>query len=330
MRRSVGIYGDEPLTTAQVFRALERLAEAKVFTVALGGGEPLLRTDIFDIVAYGSQLGLNVCMATNGSLLTEENVRRLEQAGLYALQVSLDGASSASHDGFRRFPGLFRRIMQGFRYLAKTKIKYFTSTVLYKGNFDEIEDIVFLSYGLGCTMARFISLMPIGAAKQELRDMDLSYDQFVSIWNRVRKLQKRFKKDGFIVNFTLPFGLPGLKDVEEVKKHVNENLSSSQLLSCFRGCDCARARISITADGNVYPCESIRDPRFCGGNIVQDSLDTIWQSPGFQRFREASFAVSKKCKGCDLLEFCGGGCRAVALSLTGKVDVDPRCKYLQL
>ena len=96
---TTGPYSGE-LDTAEAFRLLDQIAEIAKPIIILTGGEPLLREDIFDIAAYGTQKGLRMVMAPNGTLVTEEVAKKLVAAGIKRISISLDGATAQSHDSF--------------------------------------------------------------------------------------------------------------------------------------------------------------------------------------------------------------------------------------
>ena len=93
------------LTTDEGIKLLDDLATMGQIVVILTGGEPLLRSDIFDLAAYGTHLGHRMVMAVNGTLLTPAIAARLKDAGIQRLSISIDGASAASHDRLRAVKG---------------------------------------------------------------------------------------------------------------------------------------------------------------------------------------------------------------------------------
>jgi len=107
-------YNDE-LTTEESFKLLDQIREVGQPIIILTGGEPLLRDDIFDIAAYGDKIGLRMVMAPNGTLLNEDNVKRLKESGIKRISVSLDGSTAASHDEFRGLHGAFDRAVNGIK-----------------------------------------------------------------------------------------------------------------------------------------------------------------------------------------------------------------------
>ena len=99
-----GPYSGE-LDTPAAFGLLDQIAEIGNPIVILTGGEPLLRPDIFDIARYGTDLGLRMVMAPNGTLITEAVARKMADAGIRRISVSLDGATRDKHDSFRGVEG---------------------------------------------------------------------------------------------------------------------------------------------------------------------------------------------------------------------------------
>ena len=88
-------------------RVLDDISSFAQPVVVLSGGEPLLRKDVFDIAAYGTEKGLRMCLATNGTLVTEEICHNIKESGIRMVSLSLDGASAAVHDDFRNQIGAF-------------------------------------------------------------------------------------------------------------------------------------------------------------------------------------------------------------------------------
>ncbi len=77
--------------------------------LVLSGGEPLYRSDIFQLAKYATDKGLRVALATNGTLVTKEVARKIVDAGVKRVSISLDGADAETHDSFRGIPGAFER-----------------------------------------------------------------------------------------------------------------------------------------------------------------------------------------------------------------------------
>jgi len=94
-------------TTDEGKKLLKEISDFSKPVVVLSGGEPLLREDIFELAEYGTSLGLRMCMASNGALVTDQICARMKQADIKMVSLSLDGSCAAVHDDFRQCPGSF-------------------------------------------------------------------------------------------------------------------------------------------------------------------------------------------------------------------------------
>ncbi len=108
------------LTTKEAKKLIDDAQKLGVTIIAFTGGEPLLREDIFELISHVNQKKAMPIMFTNGQYLTDENVEKLADAGLYSLFVSIDSPDPQEHDNLRRMPGLFNTAIEGFK-KAKSK-----------------------------------------------------------------------------------------------------------------------------------------------------------------------------------------------------------------
>lgn len=120
----------EVLTLDEIQRLAAQLRSVFVTNVTLTGGEPLLRDDIFDIVASLRNLGLVVSLDTNGLLVDLDRVHRLRRAGLNLMKISLDAASRDVHDAFRGVEGCFDKAVNGLKLAAKAGLPTVVQTCL--------------------------------------------------------------------------------------------------------------------------------------------------------------------------------------------------------
>src|SRR5208283_4174632 len=99
------IKGHQDFSTLEAYRVLDDISGYARPVVVLSGGEPLLRKDVFDIARYGSDKGLRMCLATNGTLVTGDVCKKIKASGIGIVSMSLDGASAEIHDEFRNEEG---------------------------------------------------------------------------------------------------------------------------------------------------------------------------------------------------------------------------------
>ena len=153
------------LATAKCFQILDQIAQVGSPIVILTGGEPLLRTDIFDIARYGTDKGLRMVMAPNGTLLTDKIAARLAEAGIQRISVSLDGASKETHDQFRGVDGAFDGALKGIASAKTAGIEFQINTTITQHNLTEIPKIQELAVELGAVAHHIFLLVPTGRGK---------------------------------------------------------------------------------------------------------------------------------------------------------------------
>ena len=105
------------LSTAKALGIIDQISAFCNPILVLSGGEPLYRSDIFQLARYATDKGLRVALATNGTLVTKEVARMIVDAGVKRVSISLDGADSLTHDTFRGIPGAFEAAVCGLRNL---------------------------------------------------------------------------------------------------------------------------------------------------------------------------------------------------------------------
>src|SRR5271170_2095069 len=103
------------LSTQAARDIIDQIAAASSPILVLSGGEPLFRKDIFQLARYGTDKGLRVALATNGTLVTKQVARKIVDSGVRRVAISLDGADAITHDTFRGIPGAFDAAIAGFR-----------------------------------------------------------------------------------------------------------------------------------------------------------------------------------------------------------------------
>jgi len=129
------------LTTAKCLEILEQIRKLGQPIVILTGGEPLLREDIFDLAEAGTNMGLRMVMATNGTLLTPEIIARMKTSGIQRVSISIDGATAEQHDAFRKVPGAFERAMEGIEMLNQNGFEFQINTTVSRHNVNDLEKI---------------------------------------------------------------------------------------------------------------------------------------------------------------------------------------------
>jgi AdoMet-dependent heme synthase len=172
------------LSTEDAFRLLEQFRELGRFIVILTGGEPMMRDDIWEIARYGSNLGLKMVMAPCGALVTEETVARMKASGIERISLSIDGATAASHDDFRRVAGAFDMVLKAARVAKQHGMPFQVNTTITQHNVGELEAILKLAVELGAVAFHPFLLVPTGRGA-ELASAELPPEEYERVLNWV-------------------------------------------------------------------------------------------------------------------------------------------------
>ncbi len=161
------------LTTEEGRRLLDNIASFARPTMILTGGEPMLRTDIYDLAGYAHSLGLPVVMAPCGLLIDDESARKMLAAGIQVISISLDGATAESHDAFRGVKGAFDGALRGLEAARRAGLAFQINTTVTRHNLAELPEILDLAVRLGAMVFNPFLLVPTGRGK-ELADQEIS------------------------------------------------------------------------------------------------------------------------------------------------------------
>jgi len=317
---TMGPYKGE-LDTDACLRLLDQIQRVGDPIVILTGGEPLLRSDIFEVARYGTRLGLRMVMAPNGTLITAEKARQMADAGIQRISISLDGSTQEIHDRFRGVAGAFDGALRGIANAKKAGIPFQINTTITQSNLDQIPAIQKLAVDLGAVAHHIFLLVPTGRGKY-IVDKEINAEEYEATLNwfydqrdqtplqlkatcaphYYRILRQRAKEDGQNVTF-----------------------ETHGLDAVTRGCLGGVGFCFISHTGIVQPCGFLNVP--CG-DVTQNTFQDIWnQSDVFLRLRDYD-ALTGKCGDCEYKKVCGG-CRARAFEATGDyMAEEPLCNYI--
>jgi heme b synthase len=311
---------DGELDTAAAFRLLDQIAELGRPIVILTGGEPLLRDDIFDIARYGTDKGLRMVMAPNGTLITPEHARNMAASGIKRISVSLDGATREKHDDFRGVPGAFEGALRGIELAKEAGIEFQINTTISKLNLDQIPKIQALAVKLGAVAHHIFLLVPTGRGKYMIgQEIDArEYEETLNWFYDQRDKTPLQLKATCAPHY---YRILRQRAREEGKKVTFE---SHGLDAVTRGCLGGCGFCFISHRGVVQPCGFLQVD---SGNVTRESFADIWRgSKVFLALRNYD-DLKGKCGECEYKRVCGG-CRARAFEATGDMmDAEPLCSY---
>lgn len=310
----------DELSTIEAKHFVDELVEYNPIII-LTGGEPLLRADIYEIAQYIKGKGMRAVLATNGTLLTQEIVRKLIDAGIQRVSISIDGANKETHDIFRGEPGAFEGALRAIDILKKEGLSFQINTTITKRNLAEIPRIYDLAIELKAFALHIFLLVPTGRG-EEIESEEIPPDEYERVLNwfydkskdkrmqlkatcaphYFRIMRQRAKADGIRIT-------PQTHGMEAMTK----------------GCLGGSAFCFVSSKGDVYPCGYL--PALAG-NIKKKPFKMIWEkSKVFNDLRDPGM-LKGKCGLCEYKNVCGG-CRARAYAGTGDyLEEEPYCIHV--
>jgi heme b synthase len=310
-------------TIEEAYRVIDDIASYAKPVIVLSGGEPLLRKDVFDIARYGTEKGLRMCLATNGTLVTDEICERIKSSGIRIVSLSLDGASEEIHDDFRKQKGAFAGTINAAKLFKKYGIEFIINSSFTRRNQEDISRVYELAKELGATAWYMFMIVPTGRG-EEIMDELISKEDYEEVLDWHYQMEKG-EKDMLVRPTCAPhyYRVVLQKSKGEGEKFERRSLKFST--GGAKGCIAGQLIALIDVDGNVLPCSYF--PKYAG-NVREQSFKEIWEdSELFQDLR--NFKKYKgKCGTCEFINVCGG-CRARAYSVYGDyLEEEPFCGYL--
>lgn len=293
------------LSTADIKRIIDILAEKQVPFINFGGGEPLIRPDLFEIAAYATGKGLNVSMNSNGWLLDLEAAKRLKESGFKSVGVSIDSVEAALHDDFRCMPGSFLKAVAALDALQAVGLRSTMSSVISRINYRNFRELLQLAREHGVHQVYLHNFKCSGRGFKNRQELDLSPAEWKSFY--IEALAVKAATSDLSISFDDP---------------VISSLPGYEANPLVKGSSCGKLSLHLRPDGDITPCGFIP---LVVGNILREDFDKIWyDSPVLNAMR--SKEAKGKCSGCAAFADCLGGCTARAFATTGDFcEPDPHC-----
>lgn len=308
------------------------------------GGDPFKRTDLFDLLAYGNQLGLAMAVSPSGTpLLNEVNLRRVKENGGKAISLSIDGSTPERHDDFRQVPGSFALTTQGWQTARRIGLKLQLNTTVTRYNLHDLPNIfrLVLEYGAMTWSAFFLVPTGRGKAEDEISPaeyeavMHFLYDcsKYVSAktteghhYKRVVLQRTILDQKGLAVEdyFNLhPVYYELREGLQKVVAEYNVQPRDTIMRTPMH-INAGNGFVFITRRGDVFPSGFMP---ISAGNIRDKSLVEIYrEAPLFQDLRDSDL-LEGRCGLCEFVGVCGGS-RSRAYALTGNpLAEEPFCTY---
>ena len=331
----------DELTTDEGKALIDQIAEMHIPIFVFTGGDPLKRKDVFELIRYAADKGVQVAVTPSATpLLTREAMFKMKEAGLVRLGISLDGSTPEIHDAFRGLPGAWARTIQAIEWANEAGIPIQVHTTISRHNAKDLDNLCALFEKLAIVMWNVFFLVPVG--RGQLDDL-LSGEEFEHVFAKIYELSHKVSFQiktteamhyrRYLLQHNLeerkmghgsghPGGM-GKPAAYEPGAPVADAKTRTASWATRRVND-GKGFLFVSHVGNVYPSGFLP---IHAGNIKQTPLQEIYRdSPIFKSLRDTS-KLEGKCGACEYKEICGGS-RARAYAVTGDpLAQEPCCIY---
>jgi radical SAM protein with 4Fe4S-binding SPASM domain len=308
---------DDELTTEQACALLEDVAETfgDNVRVTLGGGEPQVRKDLFEIIKHGKERGVTLALASNGVLLTEDVANRLKAAGINEVIIAIDGTQQ-THDAIRG-NGVFEKTVKGVKTCKAAGMSVVIDPCIMKQNEQETAAILDIAEELGARQARMFHYIAMGRGEAEIPDAELDCGQYAQNVQQLYEEQTQRSNLEICTTQACQYWVVLNRKEEEGYKVPDFYYNEAP------GCRAGIGMMSIKPNGDVVPCPLLEVK---AGNVKEQSLREILDSEVFTNLK--SREVKGRCGSCKYKQLCGG-CRVRAYRHSGDyMGEDPLCNEL--
>ena len=282
---------DGVLTTNEAFGVIDQICETGKPIVVLSGGEPLMRDDVYAIARYGTEQGLRMVMGTSGYLLDQAMAKKLHEAGIRSVAISIDSADPSVHDAFRGIDGVWERAVQAIRFCHDEKIGVQINMSVMRSAMRDVEEVIEVGTALGVRDYQLFFPVPTGRARLIEPRSAREYEELI------REILIKYRDSDLHIR---PTCAPQFRRIAKELGITNPTWG--------RGCIAGISYCRIFANGDVTPCPYLP---VSAGNVRTTPFSEIWNNAGLFTTLRNMDNLTGKCGRCTFKTSCGG-CRARA------------------
>jgi len=313
------------LTTEKSKSLIDQLATfPRRPVLVITGGDPLKRSDLFDLIRHAVTAGIQVALTPSATpLATFEALRAVKQAGVRRLGISLDAANATTHDAFRGWQGSFDRTLRMLADAQRLELPVQVNTTITRRNLHQIDEMAALLATEEIAMWSVFFLVPVGRGVQEERISPQEYEHaFERLWYHARHL---------------PFGVK-TTEAPHYRRYVLEhdgnplagpqgqdNGSRARGHRAPLGVGDGKGVMFVSHAGEIFPAGFL--PVTCG-RFPRDSIVDVYQNHHLFRALRDPDGFKGKCGICEYRYVCGGS-RSRAYGVTGDLlEAEPDCLHI--
>jgi len=316
------------LNTEESFRLVDRLAEFGSPILVFTGGDPMMRRDLFDLIAYATQKGLRCSLTPTATALpTPERLQKAKESGIRRIALSLDAPTAEVHDAFRQVPGSWERTMRILHNAQTAGLSAQVNTTVSRHNLHLLPDMVPFIQEVGAVQWSVFFLVPTGRAQIPWM---ISPEEHEQVFNWLYELSQ---KAPFDIKAT---AAPMYRRVAIQRKRQEQGSGkpvtfqgagfqyADGLNRPTKGVNDGNGFLFISHLGEIMPSGFLP---ISAGNVRTDDVVQVYREhPFFQDLRDPE-KLKGKCRVCEFRDVCGGQ-RGRAYGVTGDyLESDPGCVY---
>ncbi|MDZ8227292.1 nif11-class peptide radical SAM maturase 3 [Nostoc sp. ChiVER01] len=313
------------LSTAEALDLVKQMAKVGITEVTIIGGEAFLRPDWLEIAQAITSSGMLCGMTTGGYGITLDTARRMKEAGIKVVSVSIDGLE-ATHDRLRGRQGSWQWAFKTMSNLKEAGIRFGCNTQINRLSAPEFPRIYEHLRDAGIFAWQIQLTVPMGNAADNSEILLQPYE-LLDVYPMIARVAERAKREGVQVQAGNNIGYYG---------PYERMLRGGDAWSFWQGCSAGLSTIGIEADGAIKGCPSLPTTAYTGGNIRDYSLRTIIEETEELRFNlgadtpKGTSHLWGFCKTCEFAELCRGGCSWTAHVFFDKRGNNPYCHHRAL
>jgi len=300
---------------------MDDLSRWGIRLLVIDGGEPLCRQDLLDVVRYASSKGIRATIGSNGTLIDEAMARKMLDAGVRAVAISVDAADAGTHDSFRGMSGAFEQTVRGMEACRVAGLPFQLNMVIRKETLSQLEDMLRLAVQSGANAAEFFDLVAAGRAKRESSEQLLNLDERKRAMEWLAQAQEDCP---IVIRVPACPMYPLLLQQKGVQPRHLPAAMLQRIPYWGRGCAAGMPMgyVMVKCNGEVNPCMLLQINL---GNVRGQSIISIWENSLVLAELRQRELLKGECGNCSYKLTCSG-CRGRAYEEIGDMmAADPGC-----
>ena len=317
------------LNPEEALHLIDRLADFGSPILVFTGGDPMMRKDLYQLIAYATQKGLRCSLTPTATALpTTERLEKVKEAGIRRIALSLDAPRPEIHDSFRQVPGSWQRTMDIFHRAQAIGLSVQVNTTVAKHNVDILDEMIPFLQEVGAVQWSLFFLVPTGRAQASNM---ISAEEHERVFNWLYDLSKNAPFD--IKSTAAPMyrrvAIERRRSEQGSDKPVTFQGAGFQYADGLnrptRGVNDGNGFLFISHVGDIQPSGFL--PLTAGNVRTDDVIDVYRHSRLFTDLRTPD-KIKGRCGVCEYRDVCGGQ-RGRAYGITGDyLESDPACIYV--